>query len=176
MMGGAQDYIAEANALAKERRLNNDYIYMLYANGYQAVVPGYSAENQQELKSVARKYDPTVIKRREEVTSGDKLFNTPISSSAASSSVASLQGSNASRINSTLVVPSSIPVREHCRQFHLLQVIPASSHQTTSPTGAYSVVFSPAAVAQMVPSPSPESKTAHHCTYPNPHPQTESGA
>ncbi|KAJ4333868.1 hypothetical protein N0V95_009323 [Ascochyta clinopodiicola] len=61
MMSGAQSYLAIANALARERGLDNDYIYMPYASGYQAVVPGYGAENQQKLKGIARKYDPTGV-------------------------------------------------------------------------------------------------------------------
>ncbi|KAJ8117444.1 hypothetical protein OPT61_g1349 [Boeremia exigua] len=61
MMKGAHDYIAAVTELAKERGLDNDYIYMPYASGYQSVVPGYGAENQQRLKTTSKKYDPTGV-------------------------------------------------------------------------------------------------------------------
>ena len=61
MMKGAKAFIDTVRALAKERGLDSDYIYMPYASGYQEVVPGYGRENQQRLERVARKYDPTRV-------------------------------------------------------------------------------------------------------------------
>lgn len=58
MMRGAQNLISNATALAKERGLDSDYVYMPYASGYQKVVPGYGSINQRKLKDIARKYDP----------------------------------------------------------------------------------------------------------------------
>jgi FAD/FMN-containing dehydrogenase len=46
---------------AENRGLENDYIYMNYASQFQAVVPSYGADNQQRLKAVANKYDPTGV-------------------------------------------------------------------------------------------------------------------
>lgn len=86
------------------------------------------------------------INLRSALTSGPNPFSTIINSSAAASRFPSEHGSNASRMNSTLVVSTLIPVLAHCRQFHLLHVTPASSHHTTSPAGGYSVTFSPADV------------------------------
>jgi hypothetical protein len=58
MMRAAKSFIDEARAMAKERGLDNDYIYMPYASGHQEVIASYGAENQQKLKAVAMKYDP----------------------------------------------------------------------------------------------------------------------
>ncbi|KAF2473676.1 FAD binding domain-containing protein [Lindgomyces ingoldianus] len=48
-------------AEAKKRGLSNEYIYMNYASQFQAVVPSYGATNQQKLKTIANKYDPTAV-------------------------------------------------------------------------------------------------------------------
>jgi len=61
MMRGAQNFVSIATALSKERGLNNGYIYMPCASGYQTVMPGYGSKNQQRLKDVARKYDPSGV-------------------------------------------------------------------------------------------------------------------
>ncbi len=53
--------IKRADAEASKRGLNNDYIYMNYASQFQAVIPSYGAANQQRLKNVAKKYDPTGV-------------------------------------------------------------------------------------------------------------------
>ncbi|KAF1922609.1 FAD-binding domain-containing protein [Didymella exigua CBS 183.55] len=55
------DIIARVREEASKKGLNNDYIYMNYASGYQAVISSYGDENQKRLKSVAEFYDPTRI-------------------------------------------------------------------------------------------------------------------
>lgn len=64
MMKAAKDFVETARAMAKKRGLDNDYIYMPYASGYQEVVSGYGAENQLRLKSIADKYDPKGVFQR----------------------------------------------------------------------------------------------------------------
>lgn len=53
--------VRRADALAKQRNLYEDYLYMNYASQFQAVIPSYGASNQQRLKQVAAKYDPTGV-------------------------------------------------------------------------------------------------------------------
>ena len=48
-------------AAAQASGLYNEYIYMNYASQYQAVIPSYGSANQQKLKSIATKYDPTGV-------------------------------------------------------------------------------------------------------------------
>ena len=46
-------------AEAKNKGLDNEYIYMNYASQYQDVLKSYGPEEYARLESVARKYDPT---------------------------------------------------------------------------------------------------------------------
>lgn len=64
VIGAYSRIIARADAEAKSRGLYEDYLYMNYASQYQAVVPSYGAANQQRLKQVAKKYDPTGVYQR----------------------------------------------------------------------------------------------------------------
>lgn len=41
--------------------LYEDYIYMNYASQYQDVIGSYGSGNQNRLKAVAKKYDPTGV-------------------------------------------------------------------------------------------------------------------
>jgi hypothetical protein len=55
------DIITKVQAEAAKKGLNNDYIYMNYASGYQAVIRSYGTDNLQRLNSVARFFDPTGV-------------------------------------------------------------------------------------------------------------------
>ncbi|CAO2652281.1 Nn.00g005640.m01.CDS01 [Neocucurbitaria sp. VM-36] len=48
-------------AIAGERGLNNDYIYMNYASPYQDVIASYGSSSKQRLKKIAGIYDPTGV-------------------------------------------------------------------------------------------------------------------
>lgn len=63
-----------------------------------------------------------VTNRRSTFTSADSFCNSSLSSSAAAFSFASSRASNASKMKSTLDVPSLNAVLEHCLQFQRLQV------------------------------------------------------
>lgn len=56
--------IERADAEAKRRSLYENYLYMNYASQFQAVVPSYGAANQERLKQVSNKYDPTSVFQR----------------------------------------------------------------------------------------------------------------
>lgn len=79
MMRGAKALIEKAKAMAQEKGLARDYIYMPYASGYQEVVAGYGAVNQEKLRRVARKYDPTGVFRTLQ-PGGFKLDGSPFGS------------------------------------------------------------------------------------------------
>ncbi|ETN43880.1 uncharacterized protein HMPREF1541_11011 [Cyphellophora europaea CBS 101466] len=64
VLGAYSRIIQRANAAAKSRNAYRDYLYMNYASQFQAVVPSYGAANQQRLKQVATKYDPTGVYQR----------------------------------------------------------------------------------------------------------------
>ncbi|RVX75582.1 hypothetical protein B0A52_00935 [Exophiala mesophila] len=53
--------VKRSDALAKQRNLYEDYLYMNYASQFQAVIPSYGSSNQQKLKQIATKYDPTGV-------------------------------------------------------------------------------------------------------------------
>jgi hypothetical protein len=55
------DIITRVQAEAAKKDLNNDYIYMNYASGYQAVISSYGDKNHKRLKSVAKFFDPTGV-------------------------------------------------------------------------------------------------------------------
>jgi len=48
-------------ARAKERGVDNDYIYMNYASLYEDVIRGYGPDNKARLQRIARKYDPQQV-------------------------------------------------------------------------------------------------------------------
>jgi hypothetical protein len=61
VIGAYSRIISRSDAEAKSRGLYEDYLYMNYASQYQAVVPSYGAANQQRLKQVSARYDPTGV-------------------------------------------------------------------------------------------------------------------
>jgi hypothetical protein len=61
VIGAYASFVSRCDAEAKKRGLYENYLYMNYASQYQAVVPSYGAANQQRLKQVAAKYDPTGV-------------------------------------------------------------------------------------------------------------------
>ncbi|KAF2998444.1 hypothetical protein E8E13_000735 [Curvularia kusanoi] len=58
------DIIMRVQAEAAKKGLNNDYIYMNYASGYQAVVSSYGTANQKRLQSTSSWFDPTGVFRK----------------------------------------------------------------------------------------------------------------
>ena len=54
----ADDLLAEVTALAKERGLHNEFIYLNYATDRQDVLSGYGGDNLAKMKAAAAKYDP----------------------------------------------------------------------------------------------------------------------
>lgn len=64
VLGAYSRLVARADAEAKRRNLYEDYIYMNYGSQFQAVIPSYGAANQQRLKQVSSKYDPTGVYQR----------------------------------------------------------------------------------------------------------------
>jgi hypothetical protein len=61
VIGAYSRIISRSDAEAKSRGLYEDYLYMNYASQYQAVVPSYGPANQQRLKQVSARYDPTGV-------------------------------------------------------------------------------------------------------------------
>jgi FAD/FMN-containing dehydrogenase len=61
MMKAAQDYVDTSVAMAKELGADNNYLYMPYSSGYQAVIPSYGSSNVEKLKAISKKYDPTSV-------------------------------------------------------------------------------------------------------------------
>jgi hypothetical protein len=76
----AAKFISEITAEAKKLKLASSYIYMNYASGYQAVVDGYGAANQQRLQNIAAKYDPTEVFQKLQ-PGGFKLEGAPFGTS-----------------------------------------------------------------------------------------------
>jgi hypothetical protein len=64
VMNSSRNVIERSVAEAKRRGLYAEYIYMNYASQFQDVVASYGKENQERLKRVARKYDPTGVFQR----------------------------------------------------------------------------------------------------------------
>lgn len=64
VIGAYQRIVARTDAEAQRRHLFVSYRYMNYASQFQAVIPSYGAANQQRLKQVAGKYDPTGVYQR----------------------------------------------------------------------------------------------------------------
>lgn len=64
VLGAYSRMVMRADTAAKSRNCYRDYRYMNYASQFQAVIPSYGAANQQRLKQVAAKYDPTGVYQR----------------------------------------------------------------------------------------------------------------
>lgn len=64
---------AQIVAMAKTRRLWNNWIYLNYADGSQDPIGGYGVANRERLRAVSEKYDQGKIFQKN-VPGGFKLF------------------------------------------------------------------------------------------------------
>ncbi|KAF1840329.1 FAD binding domain-containing protein [Cucurbitaria berberidis CBS 394.84] len=64
IMAFSNDLYKRLVAIAGERGLNNDFIYMNFASPYQDVISSYGAASKEKLKKIAGFYDPTGIFQR----------------------------------------------------------------------------------------------------------------
>jgi hypothetical protein len=76
IMRAAKGYMSRAVEIARELGKDNDYMYMPYSSGYQAVVEGYGSANVERLEGIAEKYDPRYV-WRELQPGGFKLEGAP---------------------------------------------------------------------------------------------------
>lgn len=57
----SSDIIKRVQEEAAQKSLNNDFIYMNYASGHQAVISSYGPKSQNRLQAVSKRYDPTGV-------------------------------------------------------------------------------------------------------------------
>ena len=86
-------------------------------------------------------------------TSGQILRSPLTNASPARSNSSTGIGDNLSITNQKFRLAGDKAVRRHCRQFHLGQVMPLSSHQTTSPCSGFSTTGAPLRVVSKLSEP-----------------------
>ena len=86
-------------------------------------------------------------------TSGQILRSPLTNASPARSNSSTGIGDNLSITNQRFRLAGDKAVRRHCRQFHLRQVMPLSSHQTTSPCSGFSTTGAPLRVVSKLSEP-----------------------
>jgi hypothetical protein len=68
-----QDFVARLEKQIEEEDVHHDFVYLNFAATFQNPFAGYGEEQQEKLRSVARKYDPAGLFQKQ-LAGGFKLF------------------------------------------------------------------------------------------------------